>query len=112
MHDIYMPNMFRRENFRKTIDNQFSTNIPYFLDFDMDNPLHFETLIQVEISKILENIMLFERVFVDLLDFPIIVKKMLELDVKATYDILRKGYLSFINNDLIVLLAQFQTKVK
>lgn len=73
------------------------SNIPYFIDFDVENQKHFSVLIQYDISKVMENILLFDRVYVDSIIFPFIVYNLYKEDKKGTIELLKKGYLSFLN---------------
>lgn len=97
MREIYIPNLFRYENLMEINTGITLSDIPYFIDFQFDNQKQFASLIQYDISKVMENILLFDRVYVDSIVFPLIVYNLYKEDKKGTINLLKKGYLSFLN---------------
>ena len=63
MRDIYMPDLLRIENLGVT-GNSFS-GLEYFLDFNMEDNSNFRALVSMQLSNLLENMILFDKVYVD-----------------------------------------------
>lgn len=97
MKEIYIPNLFRYENLMEISSGNSLSEIPYFIDFNMNDKKQFSAFVQYEIAKVMENILLFDRVYVDSIVFPLIVDILYKEDENATIDLLKKGYLSFLN---------------
>lgn len=97
MNEIYIPNVFRYENIRKNNYEEVVSNIPYFIDFDLNDEKQFSAMKNFELANIIENILLFDRVYVDSIILPILIDLMYEQDYKGTIKLIKKGYISFID---------------
>lgn len=75
MKDIYLPNLLRIENY-KTGNSKIDSTIPYFIEFNLDDNKEFQALISCQISNILEKIVLFDRIYLDLLELPVFIKEL------------------------------------
>lgn len=96
MKDIYLPNLLRVENYR--IDNlPIDATIPYFMDFNLENNEEFRALISYQISNILEKIVLFDKIYLDLIELPVFLKELASLDLNATKYILKRKLFSYID---------------
>lgn len=96
MKDIYLPNLLRIENY-KTGNSTIDSTIPYFMEFNLDDNKEFQALISYQISNILEKIVLFDRIYLDLLELPVFIKELASLDIEAAKYILNKGLISDID---------------
>lgn len=96
MKDIYLPNLLRIENY-KTGNSTIDSTIPYFMEFNLDDNKEFQALISYQISNILEKIVLFDRIYLDLLELPVFIKELASLDIEAAKYILNKGLISYID---------------
>ena len=96
LKDIYLPNLLRIENY-KDMNTSIDATIPYFMDFNLDDNNEFRALITYQLSNILEKIVLFDRIYLDLIELPIFIKELALLDLSATKYILDKGLLSYID---------------
>ena len=97
MNEIYIPNVFRYENIRTNNYEEVVSNIPYFIDFDLNDEKQFSAMKNFELANIIENILLFDRVYVDPIILPILIDLMYEQDYKGTIKLIKKGYISFID---------------
>lgn len=97
MNEIYIPNVFRYDNIRKNNYEEVVSNIPYFIDFDLNDEKQFSAMKNFELANIIENILLFDRVYVDSIILPILIDLMYEQDYKGTIKLIKKGYISFID---------------
>ena len=95
MKDIYLPNLLRIENY-KTGNSTIDSTIPYFMEFNLDDNKEFQALISYQISNIFEKIVLFDRIYLDLLELPVFIKELASLDIEAAKYILNKGLISYI----------------
>ena len=104
-NEIYIPNLLRRENIRKITkdENESITNIPYILNFNLNDDLHLNAMMQFQLATLLENIMIFDKVYLDIMDFPVIVDMLYKIDKDTTIELLKSGNLSFINMNEIII---------
>ena len=103
MRDIYMPNCFRISNMRRFENGNSVSEIPYFLNFNFNDDTHLKLLINLAISNVIENILLFDRVYIDIFELPIVLKELYQSDKNGTIDLIKKGYIASINlGELIV----------
>lgn len=106
-NEIYIPNLLRSENIRKinSNDEESITDIPYFLNFNLQDDLHLNAMMNFQLGTLLENIMLFDKVYLDILDFPVVVDMLYKLDKDITIQLLKSGNLSFINMNEIIIAS-------
>lgn len=85
-NEIYIPNLLRRENIRKIneSDKESITDIPYILNFNLEDDLHLNTMMHFQLATLLENIMIFDKVYLDIMDFPVIVDMLYKIDKNIT----------------------------
>ena len=104
-NEIYIPNLLRRENIRKIneSDKESITDIPYILNFNLKDDLHLNTMMHFQLATLLENIMIFDKVYLDIMDFPVIVDMLYKIDKNITIQLLKNGNLSFINMNEIII---------
>ena len=104
-NEIYIPNLLRRENIRKIneSDKESITDIPYILNFNLEDDLHLNTMMHFQLATLLENIMIFDKVYLDIMDFPVIVDMLYKIDKNITIQLLKNGNLSFINMNEIII---------
>ena len=95
MRDIYMPDLLRIENLGVT-GNSFS-GLEYFLDFNMEDNSNFRALVSMQLSNLLENMILFDKVYVDFIELPFFLKELVNLDSESAKKILDKNILSYID---------------
>lgn len=95
MRDIYLPNLLRVENFKEVMNAE--AQIPYFMDFDLNDNTNFSVMLRLAISNILENYVIFDKVYIDLLEFPIILKELSKIDIQATKKLLASNSFSYIS---------------
>ena len=95
MKDIYLPNLLRVENYG--LNTQFDSSIPYFLNFNLNNNAEFRALVAYQISNILEKVVLFDCVYIDLLELPLIINELIHLDLASAKVIFNKGLISYID---------------
>lgn len=112
MKDIYMPNLLRIENY-KLDDVPDGIELPYFLDFNLENDDDFNALITYQIANILEKTIIFERVYLDKIELPLFISCMAKKDLKATIKILNSGLISYIDiKDLRIAPLKFKLNSK
>lgn len=104
-NEIYIPNILRRENIRKLnpSDQESITDIPYILNFNMKDDTHLNAMMNFQLATLLENIMIFDKVYLDIMDFPVIVDMLYKIDKDITIQLLKNGNLSFINMNEIII---------
>lgn len=104
-NEIYIPNILRRENIRKLnpSDQESITDIPYILNFNMKDDTHLNVMMNFQLATLLENIMIFDKVYLDIMDFPVIVDMLYKIDKDITIQLLKNGNLSFINMNEIII---------
>ncbi len=95
MKEIYMPNLLRIENINVLGEN-FS-GLEYFLDFNMEDNSNFRALISMQVANLLENLILFDKVYVDLIELPVFLKELVNIDIESVKEILNKEILSYID---------------
>lgn len=96
MFDAYYPNSLRIEQL-ENIKNVIDFNPEYGIHFDMNLDEHFTALQTVNLSVILEGLLIYDRIYVDVLEFPLYVSAMAAIDVFSTANILNNGWLSFLD---------------
>lgn len=101
MREIYLPNLYRCGHYRAT--EKIKSTIPYFDQFDIENENELQIFMHMRAMTILENILMFDKVYVDLMDLPIIIDSLYNFDKEITKEIIKKGYISFINIDDILI---------
>ena len=92
-NEIYIPNILRRENIRKLnpSDQESITDIPYILNFNMKDDTHLNAMMNFQLATLLENIMIFDKVYLDIMDFPVIVDMLYKIDKDITIQLLKNG---------------------
>lgn len=95
MKDIYLPNLLRVENYKGI--NNLKSEIPYFLDFNLDSDKEFKVLVSYQLSNILEKVVIFDRVYLDLIELPFFINELAKTDLNSTQYLLEKGLLSYID---------------
>ena len=96
MFDAYYPNSFRLEQL-EDINHVIDFNPKYSVHFDMNRNEHFQALQAVNLSLLLEGLLLYDRIYVDVLEFPLYVSAMASIDVLNTAKILNNGWLSILD---------------
>lgn len=96
MLDAYYPNSLRVEqlNGAKAITG-FKPE--YGMKFDLEDNDHFQALKKFNLSMILEGLLLYDRVYIDVIEFPIYIAEMANEDLKSTIEILENGWMSVLN---------------
>ncbi|MGL5559192.1 MAG: hypothetical protein ACRDC3_08595 [Paraclostridium dentum] len=97
MNEIYIPNIFRFESFRTTNTGNTISEIPYRINFNLSEDTHLKAMMQLELANALENLLLFDTVYVDPIALPILIDLMYQEDPKGTIKAVKKGCISFIN---------------
>ena len=95
MRDIYMPNLLRIENL-KIAGNGFS-ELEYFLNFDMEDNYNFKALVSIQLANLLENMILFDMVYIDLIELPLFLKELVCLDKESVNNLFDKATISYID---------------
>lgn len=107
MNSIFMNNIFRCNNYIKT-NNTTLSSIPYFLDFK-ENDKDFQALIKYGISNIIENILIFDRIYIDIYELPIILSNLYLNNKSALKKIINNGWIStIIMNDFTISTVKTQ----
>ncbi|MGL5751405.1 MAG: hypothetical protein ACRCXT_12805 [Paraclostridium sp.] len=64
----------------------------------------------LELANILENILLFDRVYIEAMILPVVIDMMYKQDYKGTIKLIKKGYISFIDYTDISISATSSDK--
>lgn len=95
MRDIYMPNLLRIENLKIAGDG--FGELEYFLNFDMEDNSNFKVLVSIQLANLLENMILFDRVYIDLIELPLFLKELVCLDKESIKNLFDKAIISYID---------------
>ncbi len=98
-NNIYMPNIFRVNNYRESTGAE--VRIPYYQEFTSDDEL--KLMMYVKTMKIIENIFLFDKLYVDLFEMPVIVDNMCQMDEDITAELFKKGTISYIDSQEVIV---------
>ncbi|WP_346879909.1 hypothetical protein [Clostridium sp. UBA3061] len=103
MREIYIPNIFRTANIRVVEGEQKLSEIPYVLDFNLEDDQQCQAMLQFQLATLIENILLFDRVYLDIINFPVAIDMLYKIDPKNTEKMIKRGYISFLNCDEVVI---------
>ncbi|MEG0181751.1 MAG: hypothetical protein RR657_07650 [Peptostreptococcaceae bacterium] len=78
MNEIYVPNLFRSGHYRSS--ENVDSIIPYIQNYSMNSDNELLLFMNLRKNIIIENIMLFDKVYVDLIDLPIILDSLYNSD--------------------------------
>lgn len=94
-----MPNIFRVNNYRESTGAK--VRISYYQEFTSDDEL--KLMMYVKTMKIIENIFLFDKLYVDLFEMPVIVDSMCQMDEDITAELFKKGTISYIDSQEVIV---------
>ncbi len=93
MNRIYLPNIFRSNDYRKKIN--FSGKIPYYQEFKLGTD-DLNLLLKVKTDKIIECLALYDIVYFDVFELPVVIDQLLQRDELTTKNLIRKGKISYV----------------
>lgn len=95
MNRIYLPNIYRSNDYRKKIN--FSGKIPYYQEFKLGT-VDLKLLLKVKTDKIIECLAFYDIVYFDVFELPIVIDQLLQRDELTTKKLIRKGKISYIHS--------------
>ena len=108
MFDAYYPNSLRLEQF-ENIGTIMDFKPTYGIRFDTTKNDHFQALQAMNLSILLEGLLLYDRIYIDVLEFPLYIAEMAVRDLSSTVTILRNGWISFLNMPDVRPFLQYST---
>lgn len=100
MNSIYFPNIYRANSLTKSTG--MITDISYYQKFSVDNDDDLRLLMHIRTNKLIELLFMYDRVYVDRFELPVVLDQLASKDVDLTTEILKQGRLSIIDSNGIV----------
>lgn len=94
-NNIYFPNIYRKDNYRSS--NDINIKIPYYQQFSIEDDNEIQLLMYVRTRKLIEQLLLYDKVYVDLSELPAVISCLSDIDESATSEII-KSHISYVNS--------------
>ena len=92
--------MYRANNLTKSIG--MDSNIPYYQTFSSKSEDELKLLLNIRFNKLIELLFLYDCVYVDRFDFPIVLDQLFNRDKDIATEIVKKGKLSYVDSRGVV----------
>ncbi|MHC1750390.1 MAG: hypothetical protein AB9856_19135 [Cellulosilyticaceae bacterium] len=99
MNNIYMPNIYRINNYRESTGAVIK--IPYYQEFKGDDDL--KLMMYVKTRKLIENIFLFDKVYVDVSELAVVVDNLCTVNEDVAGELFKSGAVTYIDAPEVVV---------